>query len=113
MLLLLIKITKGFGHPILNGSLNNKDQLRKTNLSLVNLYRSVMSTLLAGSNRPEDSIYGTNEKEVTLFFTFFFVLFFVQFGRQMLLNESINSYNVIVMTVLIMIWYGTSLMLSD
>ena len=71
-----------------------------------------MATLLLNEDRPADSIYATNEKEVTLVFTFFFVLFFIQFGRKMLLNEPINSYHVIVMTVLIMIWYGLSIVLS-
>jgi hypothetical protein len=72
-----------------------------------------MSTLLAGDNRPDDSIYGANEKEITLLFTFFFVLFFFQFIRKMLLNQTIEPYEVIVTTVLIMIWYGASLMIAS
>lgn len=71
-----------------------------------------MSSILLGSDRPQYSAYGTNEKEAILLFTFFFVLFFFQFGRSILLNQEVVPYHVIVMTILIMVWYGGSLALS-
>lgn len=70
------------------------------------------SLLLETSHSPKDSIYTANEKQISLVFTFFFVLFFVQFGRKMLLNEPIDG-NILTTTILIIIWYGLSVMSVD
>jgi hypothetical protein len=71
-----------------------------------------MTTILENENKPTDSIYGTNEKETKIFFTFFFVLFFVVFARNLILDQPIDSYTAIVTTLLITIWFGLSLVIS-
>lgn len=72
-----------------------------------------MSTILESDTKPETNIYGTNEKEIKILFTFFFVLFFVNFGRNILLNKEVEPYEVIVMTILVVLWYGLSLVFGS
>jgi hypothetical protein len=56
--------------------------------------------------------YSSPEKGANLFITFIFVIFFFQFFRNFVLEQPINKQTVFVQTILIMIWYGFTLMIT-
>jgi hypothetical protein len=73
-----------------------------------------MSSILPfNDNMPKYSIYGENDKSTAIIFTFFFVLFFALFLRSIILGENIDSQNFIILTIIIVLWYGLSVVISD
>lgn len=50
------------------------------------------------------------DKGTILAFTFFFVLFFVQFGRKLILNQPVDMYQIVVATLITILWFGLSLL---
>lgn len=56
--------------------------------------------------------YTNQERGANLFITFLFVLFFFQFFRNFILEKPVNKQFVLTQTVLILLWYGLTLMIS-
>lgn len=56
--------------------------------------------------------YTNQERAANLFITFLFVLFFFQFFRNFILENPVNKQFVLTQTVLILLWYGLTLMIS-
>ena len=55
--------------------------------------------------------YESPERSVNLFITFIFVIFFFQFFRNFILEKPVDKYIILVQIILIMIWYGFTLMI--
>lgn len=68
-----------------------------------------MFAAASGARPPSDTFAGAGEKEAKLLITFLFVLFFFQYGRKIMLAQEINMYDIMVTTVLVLMWYGLSL----
>lgn len=66
----------------------------------------------SGEHTPGDTFAGASQKEAKLLITFLFVLFFFQYGRKIMLAQEINMYDIMVTTVLVLLWYGMSLSLA-
>jgi hypothetical protein len=56
--------------------------------------------------------YTGSEKGANLFITFIFVIFFFQFFRNFVLEQPIDKQTVLIQTILILIWYGLTLMIT-
>lgn len=63
------------------------------------------------TNIPENQ-YGIKQRATNLFITFFFVFFFFQFFRKIATNGSIDNQTIITETILFMIWYSLTLILT-
>jgi hypothetical protein len=55
--------------------------------------------------------YESPERAANLFITFIFVIFFFQFFRNFILEKPVDKYMILVQIILIMIWYGFTLMI--
>jgi hypothetical protein len=60
------------------------------------------------------TLYNTSsaEKGSDLFITFLFIIFFFQFFRNFLLEKTIDSKTIFTQTIIILIWYGLTLMIT-
>ena len=47
-----------------------------------------------------------------LFITFLFIIFFFQFFRNFLLEKTVDSKTIFTQTIIILIWYGLTLMIT-
>jgi hypothetical protein len=52
------------------------------------------------------------EKGSDLFITFLFIIFFFQFFRNFLLEKTVDSKTIFTQTIIILIWYGLTLMIT-
>jgi hypothetical protein len=52
------------------------------------------------------------EKGSDLFITFLFIIFFFQFFRNFLLEKIVDSKTIFTQTIIILIWYGLTLMIT-
>ena len=52
------------------------------------------------------------EKGSDLFITFLFIIFFFQFFRNFLLEKTADSKTIFTQTIIILIWYGLTLMIT-
>ncbi len=62
-------------------------------------------------SRP-DTLARSDQKEVKIFITFLFLIFFFTIGRSAVLGEPSDSYEVMVTTILVMMWYGLTMLMS-
>lgn len=61
----------------------------------------------------KNSKYYTNyENASNLLVTFLFVLFFFQFLRNFILFKPVNKQIILIQTILILLWYGLSIMIG-
>jgi hypothetical protein len=54
----------------------------------------------------------SSEKGSDLFITFLFIIFFFQFFRNFLLEKTVDSKTIFTQTIIILIWYGLTLMIT-
>ena len=52
------------------------------------------------------------EKGSDLFITFLFIIFFFQFFRNFLLEKTVDGKTIFTQTIIILIWYGLTLMIT-
>ena len=56
--------------------------------------------------------YTSQERGTNLFITFLYVLFFFQFFRNAVLGKQVDKYIVLTQTILVLIWYGLSIIIT-
>jgi hypothetical protein len=52
------------------------------------------------------------EKGSDLFITFLFIIFFFKFFRNFLLEKTVDGKTIFTQTIIILIWYGLTLMIT-
>jgi len=63
------------------------------------------------SNR-RSQFYTSQERAANLFVTFLFVIFFFQFFRNFILEKPVDKSVIMVQTILFLVWYGLTLMIT-
>ena len=68
--------------------------------------------MLTNLSNIRSQFYTSHERAANLFVTFIFVIFFFQFFRNFILEKPVSGHNILAQTMLIMVWYGLTLMIT-